>query len=144
MCSVSGYVAQHRLIMAEHLGRDLKDDETVIHINANRSDNRIENLKIAIRKCSSEKIKHEVKQREYKGYGISRGYVSILNRDHPMAKKSGYVAEHRMVMSDFLGRKLEKWELVHHINGNTQDNRIENLELISVGEHTKKHYKKPL
>jgi len=46
------------------------------------------------------------------------------------------IAEHRLVVTQHIGRPLEPWELVHHINGVKDDNRIGNLELL---KHRKDH-----
>ncbi len=43
---------------------------------------------------------------------------------------------HRHAMECHLGRKLLKSELVHHKNGNMFDNRIKNLEILTVSQHT--------
>ena len=44
-------------------------------------------------------------------------------------------------MEEYLGRPLEKWEHVDHINEDKSDNRIENLQLLSAKENCQKHVK---
>lgn len=46
-----------------------------------------------------------------------------------------YIREHRLVVEQYLGRKLESWEEVHHIDGNGLNNDISNLLILSKSDH---------
>lgn len=59
------------------------------------------------------------------------GYVLVVAPDnHPHARQDGSILEHRLVMEGVVGRYLEEWEIVHHKDGNRQNNLPQNLELL--------------
>lgn len=87
-------------------------------------------------KCNPDKIK------KVKSDVVSKGdYNYMIVKGHPNCNKHNYVLEHRIVMEAHLGRLLTKDEVVHHINGNKKDNRIENLEVMNSREHLSRHGK---
>lgn len=68
------------------------------------------------------------------------GYVYEFAPDHPHRTNDGYVMQHRLVMERAIGRVLSPAEQVHHINHVRNDNRLENLRLMSdVSEHRVHH-----
>ena len=69
------------------------------------------------------------------------GYVAIYCPEHQKANKDGYVMEHILVMEEAIGRHLTEEEVVHHKNHKRDDNRLENLELMTFRDHAKLHMK---
>ncbi len=77
------------------------------------------------------------------GYGHTkahnRGYILAYAPKHPHAHKDGYIMLHTVIMERHIGRYLEKNEVVHHINHDRKDNRLENLQLMDKHEHCVMH-----
>lgn len=67
-------------------------------------------------------------------YLSSNGYYVLQ-----IGKNSWFL--HRLIMENHIGRKLRDDELVHHINERKDDNRIENLQIMSKAEHMIEHRK---
>ena len=82
------------------------------------------------------------KNPQWKGGRIRHhGYVFVKKSEHPFANNCGYVREHRLIIEKKIGRFLHRWEIVHHINGITDDNREENLALCkNEANHQKKFH----
>ena len=77
----------------------------------------------------------------WKGGTITRpdNRVMIHVPDHPKASPTGYVFRYRLILEDHLGRVLMDHEIVHHINGDPSDDRIENLKVTTFSDHMKHH-----
>lgn len=71
-------------------------------------------------------------------------YVQIYNPGHPQSTNYGYVLEHRLVVEKYLLACLLPWILIHHRNAITNDNRIENLAIMTRKVHNGIHLRKDM
>lgn len=68
-----------------------------------------------------------------------KGYILIKVPEHPRAFRGGWYYEHRLVVEKQIGRILNVYETVHHINEDKTDNREMNLFLCTRREHDYAH-----
>ena len=69
---------------------------------------------------------------------IHEGYCLIYQPEHPNSC-NGYIGEHRLIMETSLGRYLSSDEIIHHKDGNKQNNDIDNLQLMRRSSHITLH-----
>lgn len=82
------------------------------------------------------KLKNPRKREPY----LDKGYICVPTTNHPNGNGRNYVMAHRLVVEVVLGRYLDGGEVVHHINWDTTDNRVENLFVFeNNGEHLRYH-----
>lgn len=83
----------------------------------------------------------------------SYGYILVRCLEHPFRNEDDMVFEHRLIAEKYLlndensveinGKKYLKNDLiVHHKDGNKKNNSVDNLEIMTLSEHTKLHLRK--
>lgn len=72
-------------------------------------------------------------------YRDADGRVLVLAKSHPYPNSHSYVFRYRLVMEQHLGRILRRDEIIHHINGIVDDDRLENLAITDRASHIDIH-----
>lgn len=70
----------------------------------------------------------------------SNGYVKVrVGLGHPLADPNGYAYEHLVVWISAGNQRPKSNELIHHLNEDKTDNRLQNLSLVGRSEHARLH-----
>lgn len=88
--------------------------------------------KFCSKKCSNTNVVNRAANREKQiNTGAQLSYRKFYGRH-----------EHRVIMETHIERKLLSNEIVHHIDGDIRNNNINNLQLMTWGEHSIEHHRK--
>ena len=77
----------------------------------------------------------------FKTHGNYAGvkYVRCPAEYLPMARKDGYIMEHRLLVAQAMGRLLQRSEVVHHKDHDPANNALDNLQLFATNSNHKRH-----
>jgi hypothetical protein len=92
--------------------------------------------KVCSHKCYAE---NRWRRWPYKHKIMINKYRYIYNPEHPRCINWFYVAEHRLVIEKHIWRYLLDTEIIHHIDGDTLNNNINNLQIMTASEHSILH-----
>lgn len=98
---------------------------------------RYETKSHVVKTCSSicqMKIRIRGRNKKRKKIIDKHGYYLLFDPHHPLARKNGYVSEHRVIWYKHNGY-LPPTMSIHHINGDKKDNRIKNLKALTKTAH---------
>ncbi len=106
-----------------------------------------------LRKCATNHRPKGERNHRWNGgiYNTPDKYIRIYSKrkNHPYCPKSGYIPEHRLILEKIYSMLFgvpiyfnPKEFSVHHKNGDTKDNRPENLELLTNSYHAIITYRK--
>lgn len=71
----------------------------------------------------------------------SHGYVKVRIPGHSHADPNGYVYGHLLAWLEAGNQPPAHGEVIHHVNGDKQDNRIENLRIEKRCHHSVGHHR---
>lgn len=143
MLQILYIVSEHGNVMNRKLDRHKKYDSLCPRCGVSCGKRRMSFLARLCQSCAASEVQTGNAgslNRNWRGgrTKTSSGYVALYSPNHPRAHKS-YVLEHILVAELSLGRRLAVDEVVHHQNGIKDDNRAENLKVMTRDEHAHHH-----
>lgn len=137
----------HRLIMEEHIGRELRRDEWVHHINEDKHDNRLENL-VIVSPYDHVQIHKRKYPREYKCPVCGRTFVRLSTRYGDVVTcskkcmgewfKMNSTSKKPIVQYSLDGRQVKKWGSISEA-ANELDVSVSSISLCLTGKSKTSH-----